>query len=109
MPDIVNQRVNEAQKELQLRAQKLERLVKNAKGKKISPAFQEGVRLLTDMIENQSKLYDEMIFSAPKTALEQNRNLMLLTGNMNQTVKEGIKTTTDAIDAMIHSLESMVR
>lgn len=109
MPDIVNQRVDEAQRELQLRAQRLERLVKRAKSKNMSPAFQEGVHLVSDMIENQSKLYDEMIFSVPKTALEQQRNLMLFTGKMNQTVKEGIKTTTDAIDTMIQSLESMVR
>ena len=107
MTDIVNQRVDEAQMELQLRAQRLEKLVKRAKGKNMPPAFQEMAQLTMKMIDNEVKLYDEMIFSAPKTELEQMRNLMLLTGKMNQTVKEGIKPATDAIDTMIQTLESM--
>ena len=109
MSDIVNERVDEAQRELMLRAKKLEALVKGAKGKKLSPGFKEGVSLTIKMIEGQAELYDKLIFDAPKTALEQRRNLMLLTGSMNQSVKEGIKTTTEAIDSMIASLQAMVR
>lgn len=109
MTDIVNQRVNEAKMELQLRAQRLEKLLNRAKGKNMTPAFQEMAQLTMKMIDSEVKSYDEMIFLEPKTVLEQHRNLMLLTGKMNQTVKEGIKPATDAIDTMIQTLESMVR
>ena len=34
---------------------------------------------------------------------------MLMTGNMNQSVQEGIKAATDAIDAMLHTLKEMAR
>ena len=50
-----------------------------------------------------------MVFEAPKTVIEQLRNLRLATGNMDQTVVEGMKSTTDAIDGMLDALESMVR
>ncbi len=109
MADIVNERVNAAQAELQKRATRLQRIVKNAQGKKNVAGFQEGVKLVSQMIEGQSKLYDVVVFDAPKTALEQQRNLMLATGGMNQTVPEGIKAATDAIDSMLNTLEQMSR
>ena len=109
MSDIVNERVDEAQRELMLRAKKLEALVKGAKGKQVSAGFKEGVNLAMKMIEGQAELYDKLIFDAPKTALEQQRNLMLLTGSMDQSVKDGIKTTTEAIDSMIDSLKARIR
>lgn len=109
MADIVNQRVNIAQQELLKRANKLKRIVAASKGKAASPGFSEGVRLVSNMIDAQSKLLDTVVFDAPKTALEQERNLMLMTGTMNQTVQEGIKSATDAIDAMLHTLEQMSR
>ena len=109
MADIVNQRVNIAQQELLKRANRLKRIVASTKGKATSAGFSEGVRLVSDMIDGQSKLLDTVVFDAPKTALEQERNLMLMTGGMNQTVQEGIKASTDAIDAMLHTLEQMSR
>lgn len=109
MVDIVNERVNAAQAELQKRATKLQNIVKKAQGKPKAVGFEQGVKLVSEMIEKQSKLLDVVVFDAPKTALEQQRNLMLATGNMNQTVKEGIKSATDAIDAMLHTLEVMSR
>lgn len=109
MADIVNERVNIAQQELQKRANKLQRIVAASKGKKNSAGFDQGVKLVSQMIESQSKLIDAVVFDAPKTALEQDRNLMLVTGTMNQSVKEGIKAATDAIDSMLHTLEEMSR
>ena len=109
MADIVNERVSIAQQELQKRANKLKRIVAGANGKKKNAGFDEGVRLVSDMIAGQSKLLDAVVFDAPKTSLEQQRNLMLVTGNMNQSVKEGIKAATDAIDSMLYTLEQMSR
>ena len=108
MADIVNDRVNEAQAEMLKRAKKLEKLLATARGKKVSAGFLEGANLVKDMIETQTRMYDAVVFEAPKTALEQNRNLMLMTGNMNQSVKEGIKPVTDALDSMLAALEQMV-
>ena len=107
--DLVNERVNIAQQELAKRAQRLDRLVASRRGKMNAVGFDRGVELVREMIENQSKLYDVVVFDMPKTALEQHRNLMLTTGTMNQSVQEGIKTATDAIDAMLHTLEQMSR
>ena len=107
--DLVNERVNTAQQELAKRAQRLDRLVASRRGKMNAVGFDRGVELVREMIENQSKLYDVVVFDMPKTALEQHRNLMLATGTMNQSVQEGIKTATDAIDAMLHTLEQMSR
>lgn len=109
MADIVNDRVNTAQAELAKRAAELKRIVAKQKTKKPNPAFDEGARLVSQMIEGQSKLLDTAVFDTPKTALEQQRNLMLMTGTMNQSVQEGIKTTTDAIDSMLHTLNEMTR
>lgn len=109
MPDIVNERVDAAQKEMKKRAARLERIVKSAGAKKNSAGFAEGVKLVGEMIRGQSELYDAIVFDAPKTAVEQHRNLMLVTGNMNQSVQEGIKPATDAIDAMLNTLEQMTR
>lgn len=76
MADIANDRVNTAQSELLKRAKKkLESIVKQARGRRPNPAFEEGVRLLNDMIQSQSKLYDTVVFDTPKTSLEQMRNL----------------------------------
>lgn len=109
MADIVNERVNVAQQELLKRANRLKRIVAASKGKKNSAGFDKGVKLVSQMIDGQSKLIDTIVFDAPKTALEQDRNLMLMTGTMNQSVKEGIKAATDAIDSMLHALEEMNR
>lgn len=109
MADEVNTRVNEAQAELQKRAEKLERIVARSKGKMANAAFAEGVKLVTQMIEGHSKLIDRMVFDEPETILEQQRNLMLVTGTMAQSVQEGIKPATDAIDAMLDALEQMSR
>ncbi len=109
MADIVNKRVNIAQNELNKRAEKLKHIVSRAKGKRKDAAFAQGVKLVGDMIAGQSKLLDTVVFDAPTTALEQHRNLMLMTGTMNQTVQEGIKSTTDAIDGMLEMLEQMSR
>lgn len=109
MVDIVNNRVNEAQAELQKRAVRLEKLVKQTKGKKTSASFQEGVKLLSEMIEGQSKLIDTIVFDAPKSRLEQMRNLQLTTGAMNVSPTQHIKPATDAMDMMLSTLEDMVR
>lgn len=109
MADIVNDRINTAQAELLKRAKRLENLVKQARGRRPNPAFEEGVRLLNDMIQSQSKLYDTVVFDAPKTSLEQMRNLRLMTGDMNETVQQGIKPTIDAIDMMLDTLTQMSR
>ena len=105
--DIINQRVDAAQAELQKRAARLTSLVNRAKGKNI-PGFKEGVDHTRDMIEGQSKLCDTLVFDAPRTRLEQMRNLQLMTGNMNERVQQGIKATTDAIDGMLDTLTTMV-
>ena len=110
MADIVNDRVNTAQLELQKRSKRLEKIVKSAAArKKISAGFKTGTDLVANMIVEQSKLYDVLVFDTPKTELEQHRNLMLITGTMNQSVQEGIKTATDAIDSMLDTLEQMSR
>lgn len=109
MADIVNERVNIAQQELEKRADELKRIVAKSKTKKLGPAFADGVKLVSQMIESHAQLLDTIVFDAPKTSLEQHRNLMLMTGNMNQSVQEGIKSATDAIDAMLHTLNEMTR
>lgn len=109
MADIVNDRVNAAQAELNKRAERLKRIVAKTKATKQSAGFVQGVQLVTQMIEGQTKLIDTVVFDSPKTVLEQQRNLMLMTGDMSQTVQEGIKSATDAIDAMLDSLEQMSR
>lgn len=91
------------------RAKRLERIVKSAGNKKSAGGFIEGAKLVASMIEKQSKLYDTLVFDAPKTALEQQRVLMLTTGTMNQSVTDGIKSATNAIDAMLDTLEQMSR
>ena len=107
--DLVNERVNIAQHELAKRAKRLDSIIANARGKRVAVGFERGTQLVRELIDKQSELYDAIVFEAPKTALEQNRNLMLMTGTMNQSVQEGIKTATDAIDAMLHTLEQMCR
>ena len=108
--DIVNKRVNIAQMEFQKRADRLEKIVKSAAThKKISQGFKTGTDLVANMIAEHSKLYDVLVFDTPQTALEQHRNLMLTTGTMNQTVQQGIKPATDAIDMMLDTLEQMSR
>ena len=109
MADIVNDRVNTAQAELAKRASALKRIVAKSKTKKLAPGFNEGVKSVSQMIEGQSKLLDTVVFDTPRTALEQQRNLMLMTGTMNQSVQEGIKSATDAIDAMLRTLDEMTR
>ena len=109
MADIVNDRVNAAQAELNKLAERLKRIVAKTKAAKQSAGFVQGVQLVTQMIEGQTKLIDTVVFDSPKTVLEQQRNLMLMTGDMSQTVQEGIKSATDAIDAMLDSLEQMSR
>ena len=107
--DVVNRRVRTAQEELQKRAKRLNQLLKQTQGKRMSAGFNEGVDLVRQMIDGHTKLIDTMVFDSPKTGLEQQRNLMLATGNMSQTVQEGIKSTTDAIDSMLNTLEQMTR
>lgn len=107
--DIVNERVNIAQQEIAKRAERLEQIVAKSRGKHVAVGFKRGLELTREMIDKQSKLYDAVVFEAPKTALEQQRNLMLMTGTMNQPVQEGIKAATDAIDAMLNTLEQMSR
>lgn len=108
MADIINDRVNQAMDELKKRAERLERLKARAKDKKVTMGFAEGIRLVGQMIEGYAELIDNVVFEAPKTKLEQMRNLELTTGNMGQTVPEGISSTTGAIDAMLESLEQML-
>ena len=107
--DIVNDRINTAQMELGKRAKRLERIVAAAGPKKKNEGFKRGVELVSGMISGQAELLDALVFEAPKTQLEQHRNLMLMTGSMKQSVQEGIKTTTDAIDSMLNTLEQMTR
>ena len=107
--DIVNERITIAQHEMEKRAKRLLAIKSRANGKKMAPGFQEGINLLAEMIANQSELYDKLVFEAPKTALEQQKNMMLLTGDMSQTVQQGIKPATDAIDSMLDAIEQMAR
>lgn len=107
--NIINDRVNEAQALLGLRAKRLEKLLKTTQGKKTSDAFKEGTRILADMIKGQSDIIDTFVFDAPKSRLEQMRNLQLTTGGMNQTPTQFLKPATDAMDMMLDQLEKMVR
>lgn len=109
MADLINDRVNEAQALLAVRAKRLEKLLKSTQGKKQSDGFKEGTRLLSEMINGQSKIIDGMVFDEPKSHLEQMRNLQLTTGGMNQTPAQFLKPTTDAMDMMLDQLESMAR
>ena len=109
MADVINHRVNEAQAILTLRAKRLERLVKSTQGKQTSEAFKEGTRILAEMIKGQTDIIDTFVFEAPKTRLEQMRNLQLTTGGMNETPTQFLKPTTDTIDMMLEQLENMVR
>lgn len=104
--DIVNERVDAVMAELDKRQKKLDELKsKNPNNK--SESFLTGVKLIQEMISGQKELIDETVFNAPKTAMEQHRYLMLMTGNMKQTPQQGIKAATDAIDAMLSTLESL--
>jgi len=109
MANIVNDRINAAQAELAKRAQELKRIVAKSKTKKLDPEFNEGVNLVSQMIEEHSKLLDSGVLDTPATAQEQERNLMLMTGTMNQSAQEGIKYATDAIDSMLRTLDEMTR
>lgn len=109
MADIVNDRVNTAQAELAKRANELKRIVAKSKTKKLGPGFNQGVETVSQLIEGQSKLLKTLVNDMPRTDLEQLRNLMLMTGTMNQSVQEGIKSTTDAIDSMLRTLDEMIR
>ena len=53
MADIVNDRVNTAQAELAKRASALKRIVAKSKTKKLAPGFNEGVKIVSQMIEGQ--------------------------------------------------------
>ncbi|MBQ7127370.1 MAG: hypothetical protein IJO18_00095 [Alphaproteobacteria bacterium] len=108
MADVVNNRVNQAMAELKKRAERLSKLKERAKDKRVPMSFAEGMRLVSQMIEGHAELIDKVVFEAPKTSLEQMRNLALTTGNADQTVSEGISATTGAIDAMLESLEQML-
>lgn len=109
MADIVNERYAEAQALIEVRAKKLKELVEKTKGKNFPKrvAFDAGVKHLTDLIQGESEILDMVIFEAPKTSIEQMRNLHLTTGNANQTVKEGMKSATDAMDCMLKALTEM--
>ena len=109
MTDIVNERVNEAEKVLLQRAKKLESLVNKAKGKKVAEGFKEGVNIVSDMINGHVKMIETMVFDEPKTALEQTRNLALVTGGMNKSPAEHLKSITDPVDTMLATLEGMIR
>ena len=102
MTDIINERANEAQAQLKKRAERLEKLVKKHQNK--SPAFQEGARIAAEMIKGQSELVDKLVFDAPRTRIEQMRNLQLVTGGMNE---PALKTALDAIDGILTSLEEI--
>lgn len=108
MSDIFNERVDAAQQELQKRANRLKSIIEE-KGKNRSDAFNEGAKIVANMISGQSKLIDKLVFNAPRTRLEQMRNLQLVTGNINQTPAQGIKSATDAIDCMLDALEQQGR
>jgi len=108
MSDVVNERVDAAQQELQKRADRLRKIIES-KGKNRTKAFDEGAKIVAEMISGQSELIDELVFKAPRTSLEQMRNLQLVTGGMDKTPAQGIKTTTDAIDSMLAALEQQGR
>ncbi|MBO4480392.1 MAG: hypothetical protein J5742_02070 [Alphaproteobacteria bacterium] len=109
MADLVAERVAEAQSLLIQRAERLKKLLDAPHNENPSEEFIKGAELVQKLIEGQSELLNQMVFEAPKTVIEQLRNLRLATGNMDQTVVEGMKSTTDAIDGMLDALESMVR
>ncbi len=108
MADVVNERYSAAQAELDKRATRLGHIVQKSNGKPKNEAIAQGIKLVGEMISGQSKLLDTMVFETPKTALEQQRNLALATGNANQTVQEGMRSTTDAIDGVLEMLEQML-
>ena len=103
--DFINARVFDAQAEIEKRAERLKQISLRPGAK--SAAFKEGARLLMGMIEGQSKLLDVAVFDVPKNALEQTRNLSLLTGGQNKSPVEGIKYATDAMDSMLDALDAM--
>ena len=109
MADVVNERYAQAQALIEVRAKKLNELIKKTNGKSFPKraAFDEGVKHLQDLIENESKLLDTAIFDIPETSVVQMRNLHLTTGHASQTVPEGMKSATDAMDAMLKALTEM--
>lgn len=109
MADLINNRVNEAQALLQVRADRLQRLLKSVNGKKTTKEFREGVEHVAKMIEGESKVIDTAVFDLPKTRLEQMRNLQLTTGGANTTPTQHLKPATDVMDMMLSTLEAMVR
>lgn len=108
MPDVVVQRVAGAQALLLERAERLKRLLKRAENRKVPEKFVEGAELVQQLIEGESELINNMTIDAPRTRLEQIRNLHLATGDASQSVEEGMKTTTTAIDSMLDLLEDML-
>ena len=103
--DVVNDIVvNIAQPELEERAQRLDRLVASRSGEINSVGFDRGVELVREIIENQSKLYG--VYDMLKTALEQDRNLMLASIDA---LKQHRNLMLDPIDAMLNTLEQMSR
>ena len=109
MADIVNDRVNEAQALLKVRADRLEKLVKKTKGQKVPKQFEEGIKLVANLIAGEAEIIDKIVFEAPTDALEQMRNLQLATGGMNETPTEHLKSLTGALDTMLDTLEGMTR
>lgn len=110
MSDVINERVDSAMAEIEARAQKLKKIKEMARAKNMlkDPGISDGIAIVDDMISGQQKLIDQAVFEAPKTRLEQLRNLSLMTGNPSQSVKTGIKKFTDAIDEMLGMLETMI-
>ena len=111
MSDVINERVDSAMAEIEVRAQKLKKIKEMARAKNMlkDPGISDGIAIADKMISGQQKLIDQVVFEAPKTRLEQLRNLSLMTGNPNQSVKTGIKKFKDAIDEMLGMLETMVK
>lgn len=99
--DYVNDRVNAAQAEIAKRAKRLEMITKRPGAK--SAAFKEGAKLLADIIDTQSKLLDTVVFDAPKTYLEQTRNLALITGGAHTPLNKEYAY----MDSMLDVLDDM--
>lgn len=107
MTDFVVERVAEAKALLLARAERLKKLLDNSRNTVVSEEFVKGAEIVQQLIENETELLDQMVFKEPTNNLELLSNLRLATGDMNQTVAEGMKKTTDAIDGMLDALESL--
>lgn len=100
MADIIDNRVNEAQAQLAAYSKRLEFLIKSAQGKQQSGTFRDCIRILEELIKDQSEIIDS--YNASKN---KNGQIYKFKGNTSQLVNP----TINAMGIMLNQLEKMVR